>query len=128
MKSYDYNAVTYDGACYCTECLPEGVDVENEEVSPIFAGSEWDYYPVCDKCGEVHEYVGLTTDGQNRIALNDALSSHESGEYDGFSSTTKQEFPDDDYEGEWLHINERGNCTLYVRSNSGKDREIASRF
>lgn len=40
-----------------------------------------------------------------------------------FSSTTEQEYPADDFQGEWLHINERGNCTLYVREN-GQDKEI----
>lgn len=38
-----------------------------------------------------------------------------------FSSTKAQEFPDSDFSGEWLHVNERGNCTLYVREN-GKDK------
>lgn len=40
-----------------------------------------------------------------------------------FSSTKDQEYPEEDFTGEWLHVNERGNCTLYVREN-GKDREI----
>jgi hypothetical protein len=31
--------------------------------------------------------------------------------------------PADDYEGEWLHVNDHGNATLYVRSN-GEDKEI----
>jgi hypothetical protein len=57
MKSYDYEAVAYNGAVYCTGCLPEGVKLSDEEVSPIFADSEWDYAPVCDKCGTVHDYV-----------------------------------------------------------------------
>ena len=42
-----------------------------------------------------------------------------------FSSTTSQECPPDDFEGEWLHINDHGNCTLYVR-NDGDDKEIWS--
>jgi hypothetical protein len=42
-----------------------------------------------------------------------------------FVSSESQEWPDDDFKGEFLHINERGNCTLYVREN-GKDREIWS--
>lgn len=41
----------------------------------------------------------------------------------GFVSSETQEWPDADFVGEWLHINERGNCTLYVREN-GLDREI----
>lgn len=44
----------------------------------------------------------------------------------GFVSSREQEWPDDDYRGEWLHINERGNCVLYVRDDSGTDREIWS--
>lgn len=63
MKAYDYEACAYDGAIYCNDCLPEGVTVDDENVSPVFAYSEWDHYPVCDACGERHEYVGLTSDG-----------------------------------------------------------------
>ncbi len=42
----------------------------------------------------------------------------------GFVSSTEQEWPDEDYRGEWLHVNERGNCTLYVRESASIDREI----
>jgi hypothetical protein len=37
-----------------------------------------------------------------------------------FTSTTEQEYPDAEFRGEWLHVNERGNCTLYVRELTGK--------
>lgn len=63
MKSFDYEACVYDGAVYCNGCLPEGITTESEDVSPIFADSEHDGYPVCDKCGEVHNYVSLTDYG-----------------------------------------------------------------
>jgi hypothetical protein len=43
-----------------------------------------------------------------------------------FSSRVDQEYPAADFRGEWLHINERGNCTLYVREENGADREIWS--
>lgn len=36
-----------------------------------------------------------------------------------FVSSRGQEFPADDFRGEWLHINDHGNCTLYVRQDSG---------
>lgn len=36
------------------------------------------------------------------------------------------EYPAADFQGEWLHINERGNCTLYFRDESGSDVEIWS--
>ncbi len=41
-----------------------------------------------------------------------------------FSSSKEQEYPDDDFRGEWLHINERGNCTLYVREDADTDKEV----
>jgi hypothetical protein len=43
-----------------------------------------------------------------------------------FSSSESQEYPPADFRGEWLHVNERGNCTLYVREENGADREIWS--
>jgi len=63
MKSYDYYAVAYDASVYCVKCLPEGVTVNSEDVYPVFADSEWDYYPVCDVCGTVHDYVNLIEEG-----------------------------------------------------------------
>lgn len=42
-----------------------------------------------------------------------------------FVSSKDGEYPSDDYEGEWLHINERGNATLYLRENA-QDAEIWS--
>jgi hypothetical protein len=59
MKSYDYDAVTYNGDVYCTSCLPAGVDINSDEVMPIFADSEWNYYPVCCVCNHEHDYVNL---------------------------------------------------------------------
>jgi len=52
-------------------------------------------------------------------------SAREQLQDDGFVSSREQEYPADDYQGEWLHVNERGNCVLYVREN-GKDTEIWS--
>lgn len=37
----------------------------------------------------------------------------------GFVSSKSQEFPDDDFLGAWLHVNDHGNCTLYVRETAG---------
>lgn len=42
-----------------------------------------------------------------------------------FVSSRFQEFPPEDFVGEWLHVNERGNVTLYVRE-SGKNSEVWS--
>ena len=62
MKAYDYDAVTMDGAIYCTGCAPKETKATGSP-HPIFADSEWDHYPVCDKCGAQHTYVSLTRDG-----------------------------------------------------------------
>jgi len=42
-----------------------------------------------------------------------------------FVSRKDKEYPDDDYQGEWLHVSDHGNATLYVRTD-GKDTEIWS--
>lgn len=41
----------------------------------------------------------------------------------GFVSSKSQDYPPDDYEGEWLHVSDHGNATLYVREG-GKDKEV----
>lgn len=60
MKTYFYDGVTYEGACYCLDCLKNiGIKTDYIGVIPIFAGSEWDSYPVCDICGKLFDYVSL---------------------------------------------------------------------
>lgn len=59
MKAYDFYAVVYDSSVLCVECLPKNVNVHDESVYPIFANSEWDYYPVCEYCDREHDYVTL---------------------------------------------------------------------
>lgn len=49
----------------------------------------------------------------------------------GFVSSKEQEYPDEDFRGEWLHVNDHGNCTLYIREEReghslSVDREIWS--
>lgn len=36
-----------------------------------------------------------------------------------FVSSRSAEFPADDFRGDWLHVNDHGNCTLYVREDAG---------
>jgi hypothetical protein len=67
MKAYDFDAVIVDSEVYCLECVPDGTDLDTD-ASPIFADSEWDYYPVCYHCGAVHDYVSLTAYGANADA------------------------------------------------------------
>ena len=59
MKAWDYDAVVYDGAVYCVDCLPDGVVAESADVHPIFASDEWDCPPVCNKCGAEHDYMSI---------------------------------------------------------------------
>ena len=71
MKAWDFEAVHYDGLCYCVGCLPDGVAADSEGVEPVFASSELDHYPVCDKCGMEHDYVGLTEYGLDQLNKKD---------------------------------------------------------
>ena len=43
-----------------------------------------------------------------------------------FVSSKEQEYPPSDFRGEWLHVNDHGNCTLYVRVADDRDNEIWS--
>lgn len=61
MNATDYEAMVYDGEIYCCGCLPDGAT--EDEAEPIFAESEWDYYPTCAHCGAVHDDVVLTGEG-----------------------------------------------------------------
>ena len=70
MKSFDYEAVVLDGTTVlCLDCLT--VDVEDDRVSPIFADSEWDYYPVCEGCGEKLDYMSLTDYGREQYEIDE---------------------------------------------------------
>ena len=59
MNATDFDAVYYDGEAYCTCCLPTGVLVKDEEVSPIFADEEVEQWPICTVCCHVHTYMTL---------------------------------------------------------------------
>ena len=123
MKSYDYDAVFYDGEVYCKECLPEGINTDDYD--PIFAGSEWDFYPSCTVCGAVHDYVSLTEEGRNQIEIDEVLCAYERGEFDGLVVDDLSAVPEE-YDGAILDINDHGNVTLYI-TNCGQFKEIASR-
>lgn len=40
-----------------------------------------------------------------------------------FVSSRKRDYPADEFRGEWLHISDHGNATLYVRNEQGRDVE-----
>lgn len=65
-QPYDVSGYAYDCEVYCSEdCLPEDVTEDSEEVSPVFASSEWDYKPCCSNCGEELD-VQLTEEGEHQ--------------------------------------------------------------
>lgn len=41
-----------------------------------------------------------------------------------FVSSKDQDYPPADYRGEWLHVSDHGNATLYVRGDDGQDKEV----
>lgn len=43
-----------------------------------------------------------------------------------FVSSRETERPADDFRGQWLHVSDHGNCTLYSRDENGADRELWS--
>lgn len=77
MKAWDYEGVDLfaaDGSghigTYCNECfatLHPTVDINAEHVAPIFATDERDYYPSCEWCGYVFDYINLTEEGYEYI-------------------------------------------------------------
>ena len=68
MKAWNFECVAYDGAIYCVQCLPEGVQEDNEEVSPVFATEEVESYPTCDACGAEHDYMCLIESGNSNAS------------------------------------------------------------
>lgn len=57
MKAWDFEAVAYDGDVYCVDCLPTGINVDDEHVVPIFADTEVEEPQVCCECGFEHDYM-----------------------------------------------------------------------
>jgi hypothetical protein len=47
-------------------------------------------------------------------------------ECDETTDPDNADYPYADYRGEWLHVSDHGNCTLYVRQGDGTDKEIWS--
>lgn len=43
-----------------------------------------------------------------------------------FVSSKEQDYPPDDYKGQWFHVSDHGNGTLYLRDDKGEDKELWS--
>lgn len=67
MKAWNYEGyTTQNGGVICTNCTGKLSEDEEEKKGfhPIFANSEWDYYPTCDMCNRQLDYVNLTSEGR----------------------------------------------------------------
>lgn len=72
MKAWDYEGVyvfAEDGSghlgTYCNQdAKRRGYDLEAENLSPIFATDEGDFYDSCEDCGYVFSYINLTEEGE----------------------------------------------------------------
>ena len=80
MKAYDFDAVVYAGDVLCVDCLPEGVNVEDDDVMPIFADAELEEPPVCMACGEMHTYMALPPHWECNEAMQYVADREEEGE------------------------------------------------
>lgn len=43
------------------------MSIEAENIAPIFADTEADYYPACEECGGVFDYINLTREGEEQM-------------------------------------------------------------
>lgn len=105
------------------------------EAFDMFDESGETLLPEKDESGEASEMVNELQDvlSNNFAPMYGYFGSHEGDGSDfgywvniddvkdevGFVSSKSQEFPDEDFRGAWLHVNERGNCVLYVREVAG---------
>ena len=99
-EDHDLLSDERDDAQMLSECADSAIDWLNEQEARSFVA----WY----NCGDRGAF-GLWPDVDG--ARDDV----------GFVSSRKQEFPDDDFRGEWLHVSDHGNATLYVRQDGGHD-------
>lgn len=98
------------------ESMPQREDVDGSQELSELADSAIDYLNTLETRSFM--YWGFE---DNSLYL---MANIEGAKEDcDFVSSKTQDYPDDDYEGEWLHISDHGNATLYVREG-GKDKEI----
>lgn len=58
MNAADVVGYTLDSEVFCCDCV-----LDKEKCNPIFVDSEWDSFPVCNKCNEEITSIKLTDDG-----------------------------------------------------------------
>lgn len=72
---------------------------------------------------ETRSYMYWTHEDNSLFLCADVDSAREECE---FVSAGCGEYPDTGFRGEWLHVSDHGNATLYVRGDNGEDREVWS--
>lgn len=70
---------------------------------------------------EIRSFMHWTHEDNSLFLMADVDSAREDVE---FVSSKTQDYPDDDFRGEWLHVSDHGNATLYCRGDDGKDTEV----
>jgi hypothetical protein len=110
LARLDYDVAKEDDSQLLSDCGDEAVDYLNSLDLPSYCSFYFDdnslFLAPCIE--NVKEDVGFVS-GQSEDANPD-----------------DSDRPCDDYQGEWLHVSDHGNCTLYVRGDDGKDTEIWS--
>lgn len=72
---------------------------------------------------ETRPFMYWTHEDNSLFLCADVDSAHEDVE---FISSKDQDYPHDSFRGEWLHVSDHGNATLYVRGDNGEDKEVWS--
>jgi hypothetical protein len=130
-----YDAESFRPGCYVDESAGSSDDCNRRTVEfaeaygfPVDDHDEGDLTEVGDDAVEYLNSLENRTaiywqfDDNSLYLLADPESAREQVE---FVSSKEQEYPGDEYQGEWLHVNDHGNATLYCRTE-GKDKEIWS--
>lgn len=73
---------------------------------------------------ETRSFMHWTHEENSLFLMADVDSAREEVEF--VTGQDDKDYPDDDFRGEWLHVNCHGNATLYCRGDDGKNVEIWS--
>ena len=84
--------------------------------------NEQDLLPYCSFCFEDNSlfYMPNVESARDDVGFVSRRDVDETTDQDDAS------YPAADYRGEWLHVSDHGNATLYVRGENGQDTEVWS--
>lgn len=102
------------------EPLPEEDNEDRSDVLTEIADNAIDFLNE----QETRSFMYWTHDDNSLFLVADVDSAREDVEF--VTGQDDKDYPDDDFRGEWLHVSDHGNATLYCRGEDGKDVEIWS--